>query len=50
MISLVVLISILLFSFLPMVGAYVGIIQVVNGTKNKWQKDFSDAYLIRGGK
>jgi hypothetical protein len=49
MITLVILICITVFSFLPIVGAWIGITLVIKGSKTKWQEDFSDAYLIRGG-
>jgi hypothetical protein len=33
-----------------MVGAYIGLLSVIRDDNNKWQKENSDAYLIRGGR
>jgi hypothetical protein len=50
MITLIVLISLVLFSFLPMIGAWIGFLSVFKNDNNKWQKENADAYLIHNGK
>lgn len=50
LIGLSVLVFIILLSFLPMVGAYIGIQQVIGDDNNKWQNENKDAYLIHNGR
>jgi hypothetical protein len=50
LISLLFLSFIFLISFLPMIGAYVGFLQVANNDNNKWQEENKDAYLIHNGR
>ena len=50
MITLIILISLAIFGFLPMVGAYIGFMQGMYGEKSQWQLDNSDAYLMRDKK
>ena len=50
LIGLSALVFIILLSFLPMVGAYIGIKQVIGDDNNKWQNENKDAYLIHNGR
>ena len=50
MISIIAIVSIILFSILPIVGSYIGFMKVMFDDNNKWQEENKDAYLIFGGK
>jgi hypothetical protein len=50
LIGLSVLVFIILLSFLPLVGAYIGFQQVISNDNNKWQNENRDAYLIHNGR
>jgi hypothetical protein len=38
------------FLFLPLVGAYIGFLQVIKDNNNPWRDDNPSAYILRNGK
>ena len=52
--KIIFFISLLLFivalMFLPLIGAWIGLQSVINGSNDKWQDENKDAYLIYNGR
>jgi len=47
MIQLFFIVAVMSIIFLPIVGIYIGALQVFKDDNNSWQKQNSDAYLIK---
>ena len=50
MIKLITIILLLGFMFLPLVGAYIGFLQVIKNNDNAWRDENPSAHNLRGGR